>query len=393
MKICEKEVNNHLIHKEQIFTSPAEKSYFIRLKIAALDKSGRYEQLFLTKGKSPTEKSKRFDYCDKVNKGETLEQAFKRVFFESYGLSDFKQITILSKRESDYNKEGISLPRYVLEVKVDRDQKFKKTLSGKYVHWFDLPSQKELLEKLAERKFPGIAFNPTQKKNVPQGASKFGGLPYYPADKPLPVCTVCGYDLIFVCQFAKSEFKEMRVPNDKSNFLLLFVCQNLDCSEWWFFKKPQNAIWVSKDQKPIEKFEYKNLPKDAQLPIECKANPMEIIDPVNLMNLDQYGLEDSYHQLDDDHQKIYWDKHQPFRGTKINGEPYWIQDRAYPTCDVCGKEMLFWGQVSSEEPLTEKLGRGSWSEHGMMFGDVGIIYLFYCEKWCSDTIKSVFQCS
>jgi hypothetical protein len=75
------------------------------------------------------------------------------------------------------------------------------------------------------------------------------------------------------------------------------------------------------------------------------------------------------------------------RRTKLGGKPDWEQGQSpNPKCERCGKRTTFVAQIDSVEHdwrsnphridcLTgpEKLGRPKW-----MFGDVGMIYVFFC---------------
>jgi hypothetical protein len=68
--------------------------------------------------------------------------------------------------------------------------------------------------------------------------------------------------------------------------------------------------------------------------------------------------------------------------TKLGGEPEWIQSDHTPVCDSCTEKMVFIAQIDS-------IGMDdAFQEY--MFGDVGMIYLFYCFD-CLET-KSIFQC-
>jgi putative addiction module component (TIGR02574 family) len=67
--------------------------------------------------------------------------------------------------------------------------------------------------------------------------------------------------------------------------------------------------------------------------------------------------------------------------TKLGGEPDWAQGDQTPRCDSCGIPMTFVAQIDSIEhdnrhnPLRRDC-RGGHQDY--MFGDVGMIYLFYC---------------
>lgn len=66
--------------------------------------------------------------------------------------------------------------------------------------------------------------------------------------------------------------------------------------------------------------------------------------------------------------------------TKLGGKPDWIQDDATPECEECGEPMSFVAQIDSIEhqsehnPLMDEPPR----HIDFLFGDVGMIYVFYC---------------
>ena len=79
--------------------------------------------------------------------------------------------------------------------------------------------------------------------------------------------------------------------------------------------------------------------------------------------------------------------------TKLGGDPDWIQDDETPDCDNCDEEMSFICQIDSihhdskYNPLRRDcLGR----KQEYMFGDVGMIYVFFCFDCCETT--AVCQC-
>ena len=80
-------------------------------------------------------------------------------------------------------------------------------------------------------------------------------------------------------------------------------------------------------------------------------------------------------------------------GTKLGGEPDWIQTPEHPDCPHCHQEMVFVAQIDSIEhqsPLNP-LARDPIADHqDYMFGDAGMIYVFFCYD-CLHS-HSVFQC-
>jgi hypothetical protein len=67
--------------------------------------------------------------------------------------------------------------------------------------------------------------------------------------------------------------------------------------------------------------------------------------------------------------------------SKLGGEPDWQQWAEWPNCRHCRKEMTFVGQLDSLEHDSEsnphRIDCLS-DDQEYMFGDVGLIYIFFC---------------
>jgi hypothetical protein len=66
--------------------------------------------------------------------------------------------------------------------------------------------------------------------------------------------------------------------------------------------------------------------------------------------------------------------------TKLGGTPDWIQGDDTPQCDSCGEQMTFVAQIDSIEHDNDHnpLRRDCLEDKDYMFGDVGMIYVFWC---------------
>jgi hypothetical protein len=79
--------------------------------------------------------------------------------------------------------------------------------------------------------------------------------------------------------------------------------------------------------------------------------------------------------------------------SRLGGNPTWEQHDETPTCGGCRNKMTFVGQIDSishdsrENPHKVDCLSG---QQKFMFGDVGLIYVFFCFD-CLET-RSVFQC-
>ncbi len=81
------------------------------------------------------------------------------------------------------------------------------------------------------------------------------------------------------------------------------------------------------------------------------------------------------------------------RRTKLGGGPDWVQNDRVPVCEGCKKKMTFVAQIDSVEHQWETNPHSvpaSSKDQKWMFGDVGMIYVFFCLDWLET--KSVFQC-
>jgi len=71
------------------------------------------------------------------------------------------------------------------------------------------------------------------------------------------------------------------------------------------------------------------------------------------------------------------------RRTKLGGDPEWIQGDETPHCTRCGSKMTFIAQIDSVEHLSRHNPHSrEFKDQQWMFGDVGMIYVFYCFKCC-----------
>lgn len=347
------------------------------------------EQLYFEKN------NKEYDVFDKVEVGETLEKAFERIFQKGYGFTSFEEANILRMTDYADDKEGNRRPRFTIEVRVPSNGSHNSQYEGYNLVWSVIPSPYEIFRELKKYVTPGSAFVPLAYKDLPQNISKYGGLPYLPLNIEWPVCKHCGKAMDFICQFSKEDFPTMAIPSDEYTHLLIFACLN----EQDFFQPTEQGFvstyWakkadaVHKTPPPQSDFSEKRYQNP---PIECKANPMVLVDYVPYNDSRYPELKKLFDYLPDDRSDYYFNNFMPFEGTKVKGEPSFIQNEEYPTCDKCGKRMEFWGQLSSDEPVNKLLHKDL-SDHNLMWGDVGIIYLYYCKDWCTDTVKSIMQCS
>lgn len=81
------------------------------------------------------------------------------------------------------------------------------------------------------------------------------------------------------------------------------------------------------------------------------------------------------------------------RRTKLGGEPRWEQGEELPICPSCRQKMTFVAQIDSVEHQWKSNPHSVPAykqKQKWMFGDVGMIYVFFCFECCEPA--SVFQC-
>ena len=82
-------------------------------------------------------------------------------------------------------------------------------------------------------------------------------------------------------------------------------------------------------------------------------------------------------------------------GTKVGGEPDWIQGVEIPVCRGCNTPMLFVAQIDSIAMADKRMPTGKDPKTGkeiqeFMFGDAGMVYVFTCLD-CGE-VAGVGQC-
>lgn len=82
------------------------------------------------------------------------------------------------------------------------------------------------------------------------------------------------------------------------------------------------------------------------------------------------------------------------RKSKFGGEPVWIRSDERPYCEFCKRDMMFVAQIDSVEHQSSQNPHSVDAlskEQRWMFGDVGMIYNFYCDG--CHAARAVMQCS
>jgi len=263
---------------EFAFCTPAPDKYFIHIVVTRVEKDTHNLQvLSFEKG------DQKFVMYDKVEEGETMYQAFQRVFNKGYGFKNFDSARIESLMEYANDSKGIRRPRFTINVRVSGLEQCNESCEGHKLVWTTIPGPFEILKELTKQKVLGTAFVPTAQANLPQHISKFGGLPFLPESVLWPECEFCGKAMDFVCQFSKEDFPTMKVPTPETSHLLAFTCLNGNDSMRDMGVK---TLWAKSGDTAISEIPNVTFPENRYQnpPKESKAQPMNLIDCVSFTN-------------------------------------------------------------------------------------------------------------
>lgn len=279
--------------------------------------------------------------------------------------------------------------------------------------------------------------NPVRaSKTLPITESKIGGRPHAGGFEAWPSCKGCGSSLNFTLQLFSEHFNSFPFPAD-ANLFQLYRCPNKYCPEansersdarlYWFYwqsnagdgrqlSRPDQSASATEtgtqDSATLE-----NWPEfakwDALLAqqqfekevIECIFRPARIDDYPELQELWELIDPEKHPDLAELSQQLSdsgnWSKLKKQldeletvmtakKGCKIGGYPSWQQSVQHQQCD-CGMKMDFFFQLASQEPNHARRKK-SWSEHGLMIGDLGNIYFFICSKCGPQSITTSWDC-
>ena len=219
----------------------------------------------------------------------------------------------------------------------------------------------------------------------PTARTYFGGQPYAESGDSWPSCPTCQMELSFIFQARFSETKY--VPPEGVQLFTFFYCWK--CSPWglddedpgqWvvrFYSAPsdERAVRIQRETKD----EYETTPCSVEIE-SAKSLP-------DWEGIDVYCPEASTLSAklnDDEPWEPYSALVQQITGrddyaTMIGGYPRWVQSESTPKCFQCNQLMEQFAQIDSED------------EAGLMWGDVGCVYLFCCRRHSSE-IRFELQC-
>jgi len=237
-------------------------------------------------------------------------------------------------------------------------------------------------------------------KELDKWTSKFGGIPNLNGHKNYPCCPSCQTALNYTFQIFKKDFPEFYFPDNKVLFQV-FRCPNGDCpnsfnefhdlSTYHYYFSEDEILTDKSFDKPITNTEtYEDELR------ECILKPQKVDDLPGWGDSDFKDIELIQKRFGED-----WTNDEFLlefsakSGSKINGYPVWIQGAEEIKCK-CGNIKTHFFQLSSEdveEGVEYPPHHDNWSGHGLMIGDLGFIYFFYCKNCGLESIETRWECS
>ena len=201
--------------------------------------------------------------------------------------------------------------------------------------------------------------------------SKFGGAPYAEAGHGWPVCTGCGDELTFIVQLEEASTCSLHV---------LFYC--FECFPWG----------TTRDERGQWEIRSYNAPTlDRCIAIERGSTSEMDVTPCVVSESEVHVLPswDGIHTASAaaSDQSSALNPEEPWEpytsvvkrlgclddyATILGGYARFVQGEADPACLICGEAMMFFAQIDSED------------QADLMWGDVGLIYLFRCAQHPSE---------
>lgn len=222
----------------------------------------------------------------------------------------------------------------------------------------------ELLGPIA-RRARVLVLEPNDEARDVRTDSKFGGAPYAEAGDEWPTCSGCDNDLVFVAQ----------IRDDLSNVLVVFFyC--FDCFPWGLSDE-ERGQWV------VRRYESPDVDRAANLEprneMALAVRPCTVTKHVVRALPDWESLEshsaDASQLCSELNAESPWETYNSAVArnecltdfaTVLGGYPRWVQGQATAVCPECNEHMHFIVQIDSEDGAE------------LMWGDVGLVYLFQC---------------
>jgi len=219
----------------------------------------------------------------------------------------------------------------------------------------------------------------------PATRTKFGGIPYSEAGDSWPICPGCERGLNFICQLNLADCLHPE-PVLRGLFVFYYCWE---CMPWGLPGDLKGTWLVRAYPRPgVDRIvQIQHGVKSVAPTIPCSV---EMVIDLSLPDWD--GIDVVCPAAAELSSKLDLDKPwAPYKAasmeltgnngyaTRIGGYPKWVQAESTPSCSVCTQRMRLLAQIDSED------------EAGIMWGDVGCVYLFVCEQHPSE-LKLELQC-
>lgn len=234
-----------------------------------------------------------------------------------------------------------------------------------------------LLQQLIKK---GLRLVPKADEFAKQGSceSKFGGFPYAEKKDDWPVCPTCMKELTFIIQ----------IFNENENTLFVFYYCN-ECFPWGL-KDEVKGQWIIKIYKSptldkLTKVDRKTEDEYALRPCSISYSSVRVLPDWDSIDFISEEVANICRKLDKDSPWETYGQATLRAGclndyaTLLGGYPRYVQGQAGSKCSQCNSELKFFAQIDSED------------EADLMWGDIGLIYIFRCPDH-NDEFHLELQC-
>ena len=238
---------------------------------------------------------------------------------------------------------------------------------------FDLPDHFPFLKYKTT-----VRLHPRQQKVEDSCASKIRGHIAWPVNEQVPRCPEDDSPMIAVLQLRKEDVPEMKFPEGKNLFQMLW-CPRDGSHEDHNFGPTASFHW--RDSEALvdirDKLPNPVDPEEELCPKECALSPervdkdlpsgfdLGVMETSDLDLVDQWIIENAKEELDRinvDGEECYHFYFSSVPGTKVGGHPEYFNESGAPSCDQCKKKTEYLLTIASrEDRQLEPFRDGDWN--------------------------------
>jgi uncharacterized protein YwqG len=196
-------------------------------------------------------------------------------------------------------------------------------------------------------------------------ASKFSGVPWLADEEPWPPCGHCGKPMQLFLQLNLEDVPWLPQGCPDEGLLQMFYCTNEEtsceemCEAWLPYAESVLIRLVEPEGPPGS---------PTTSPVKDPIEPVIITAWEQIPELPGHQDQEALDCLLTNEENDILDDHDLLAdlGDKLSGWPHFLQDREVPNCRGCGREMIHFFQIDSDDHLD------------YVFGDMGVGHISIC---------------